>query len=529
MRLAEAISPKSNQAWIRPAIALASVSYALIALVGRFVFGESLHWAVPQFATAVLCGGAFLYSRRNPPVGVLAAIGAVGLELSWVLYLAGEVDTTVILVFPVLIIAVGLLRGERWLYAATGATMAVLAILPPIGRMVHGQPPLGVRDWFSLLIVEVALVGVSFFGRTVLHTYRRILEATELSRQRYASLFAHSPDGLIELDAAGRVVEANPVAGGLLPVGGPGRALRDILADARLAGDPAAVRIADGEITVLEFAGEEGSRQLEAVARGLAAPAGHTLLVLRDVTDRRRYERERATVQRLETVGRLAGGIAHEFNNLLTAIGGNAELIRQGPGDDTGKLAESILDSQRRAAELTRNLLSFAQHGYTNPVALSLAKELAEMADVLRRATGSRHRLALRGGTAGWLRADRRQLEQVLIHLLNNARDASPDGGCIEITISDIGRDEAQNLRSPLAAPRQLLVEVGDEGAGMTESVLRRTFEPFFTTKPQGEGVGLGLAAVHGIMAQHGGAVTIDSEPGRGTTVRLFFPEVMRP
>jgi signal transduction histidine kinase len=187
------------------------------------------------------------------------------------------------------------------------------------------------------------------------------------------------------------------------------------------------------------------------------------------------------------------------------------------------------VDAGRRGAALTRQLLAFARRDVRRPERLDLAEVVSGMARLLGRALGARHTLALDAAGAVPVLADRAQLEQVALNLAVNARDAMPGGGTVAVAIRLLDRDAAARLGSSLAAPRQALLEVRDTGTGMSPEIQARIFEPFFSTKPRGEGTGLGLATVHGIAAQSGGQVTVESAPGRGSTFRVFLPAAEPP
>jgi two-component system cell cycle sensor histidine kinase/response regulator CckA len=256
-----------------------------------------------------------------------------------------------------------------------------------------------------------------------------------------------------------------------------------------------------------------------------SAPSGR-LLVVRDVTERRLLEGRLGHAQRLETVGQLAGGVAHDFNNLLTVIGGNASLLAELPQPEVRGLAMEMLAAQERGLSLTRQLLAFARREVRRPEPLDLGEVVGGISRLLERLLGEQHRLRLEAGAPVPVVADRGQLEQVLVNLVSNARDALVGGGEVEVTVRRLDRREATALGSGLDAPRQALLQVADLGQGMAPEVLARIFEPFFTTKPRDKGTGLGLATVHGIVNQSGGQVTVESAPGRGTRFSIFLPSV---
>jgi PAS domain S-box-containing protein len=231
--------------------------------------------------------------------------------------------------------------------------------------------------------------------------------------------------------------------------------------------------------------------------------------------------------QKMEAIGLLAGGIAHDFNNLLTAILGYGEIVAEEIGDHpAARDVEQILDAGRRAATLTRQLLAFSRQQRLAPVILCPNDVVSEMAQLLGRLLG--HDIELRldmEEDTGNIKVDRGQLEQVLMNLAVNARDAMPDGGRLTIKTRSVVLDSAAAAPASVAPGPHVLLEVSDSGTGMDAATMSHIFEPFFTTKEKGHGTGLGLATVYGIVTQSGGGVEVESSPGVGATFRLYFPE----
>ena len=251
------------------------------------------------------------------------------------------------------------------------------------------------------------------------------------------------------------------------------------------------------------------------------------LVHVTDITERRRLEEELRQSQKMEAVGQLAGGIAHDFNNLLTAITNYSELLLDELGEESALRADvrEIRAAADRAGALTRQLLAFGRRQVLQPTTLAVNDVVAELERMLRRLLGPEivFGVAL-APDAGNVSADRGQLEQVLMNLVVNARDAMPDGGAltIETGLALVG----PNCVTGLEPGAYVRIAVRDSGTGMDQATQTRVFEPFFTTKPPGKGTGLGLSTVYGIVAQSGGAVTIDSTPGRGTCMTILLPRV---
>jgi len=277
---------------------------------------------------------------------------------------------------------------------------------------------------------------------------------------------------------------------------------------------------------------KQGQRfDVDLVARPLEFANRHARLVLaRDVSAQRQLEAQLRQSQKMEAVGQLAGGIAHDFNNLLTAILGSTQLLLHNTpvGDARREDAEEIRHAGLRAAELTRQLLAFSRRQVLAPKVLDVNAVVANMDRMLRRLLGEDVELATsRDPAAGTVNADPGQLEQVLLNLAVNARDAMPGGGRLSIGTTRVTlHEEHVERRHRMPAGDYVCLAVADTGVGMDETTQAHLFEPFFTTKEVGKGTGLGLATVYGIVKQSGGYIWVYSEAGHGTTVKIYLPRV---
>ena len=374
------------------------------------------------------------------------------------------------------------------------------------------------RAWSSSETDVLRLAG-SLIASTIKRERRELLLREH--EQKLRAVFDTALDAIFITDDEGTYMDVNPAACELL-----GMAKRDLLgrnvhefvtADRRptfaadwkgyLAGGPLTfeeqIQLLDGRIRALDIS-----------ARPQFLP-GLNLAFARDITERKQLEEELVNAQRLDGLGRLAGGVAHDFNNLLTAISGYAALVRERANGDAA-LVHDIDEIQRaagRAAELTRQLLAFGRRQVLQPRAIDLGAVVGEISDLLGRLLGDDVMLEIEAGSGPYVvRADPGQIEQVIVNLAVNARDAMPDGGRLTIALR--------------MAPdgRSVELAVSDTGTGMDEETEARIFEPFFTTRA--DGVGLGLASVYGIARQSGGELSVDSTPGVGSTFVLRLPRL---
>jgi two-component system, cell cycle sensor histidine kinase and response regulator CckA len=252
--------------------------------------------------------------------------------------------------------------------------------------------------------------------------------------------------------------------------------------------------------------------------------------IYRDITERKRVEEQLRRAERMQSAGRLAGGVAHEVNNMMTGVIGFSHFLMKSLAPDDPRRAEvqEIIKAGTRAADVTKQLLAFTRQQILRPETLEINALLTRMERMLRRSLGEEHQLELRlSPEAGQIRADGAQFEQVLINLLLNARDALGDGGRVTIATALANLDDAYAQRHPdvsIPPGPYVLLSVSDNGSGMDRIVQSRIFEPFFTTKPTGHGTGLGLSTVYGIVKQSGGFVWVYSEVGHGTTFKIYLP-----
>ncbi|MBR0671820.1 ATP-binding protein [Neoroseomonas soli] len=351
--------------------------------------------------------------------------------------------------------------------------------------------------------------------------FRRLFEAEEEA-------------GLAVLDAEGRIRAANAALArmrGAAPAPGmPAAALfveasREAVAGAiavALAGPPAPPVVP----ARLTGAALPADASFEVACRPLRGEPG-ALMRVTDVTARRRMQAQMEEGARLQSIGQLAGGVAHDFNNLLAAISGAAEAaLARGPEAETAEDLRQILDSATRGARLVKQLLAFASRQALAPRVIALGEAVEAMAPLLARLLGARHTLEVQAPAPGpRVRVDPSQLDQALLNLVVNARDAMPDGGAIRIALNEVTLATEEVAQGAVIPPgRWAVLSVEDSGSGMPPDLLPRIFEPFFTTRRGAGGTGLGLSTVLGILRQSGGHVSVASSRGRGTVFRLWFP-----
>jgi len=353
--------------------------------------------------------------------------------------------------------------------------------------------------------------------------------------EAFRLLFEAAPDGLALLDQAGRIIAANPALGRLARPALPMRpglpavrllapAARPLLAERLAADPPAATPLLAAPADPAAPEDAEWALTLER----LPAMAGAALLLrVADRTAQRRADRQLAEGARLETVGRLAGGIGHDFNNLLAVILGSAGAMRTiGLAPPAAAELGHLADAAARGAGLVRQLLAFTRQQRLQPRVLGLNDAIGALAPLVKRLVGERIRVELGLEQPGRLvRIDPTQLDQIVLNLAANAREAMPGGGTLRIATGHavVLRPEGEG---PGAVPpgRYAVLEVSDTGCGIAPDALPRLFEPFFTTRPEQGGTGLGLATVQGIVAQSGGRIGVVSRLGEGSTFRIHLP-----
>jgi PAS domain S-box-containing protein len=369
---------------------------------------------------------------------------------------------------------------------------------------------------------------------------KRAEEELRRSEHKYRQLFENATYGIFWSTPDGTLLDVNPAMVAMLGYSSRDELLKrnlkfDIYEDEstrrvilerygaseRVEGVEVKWRRKDGKTIVVRLSGNLVPEKNGSI--------DHYEVIAEDITERRSLEEQLRQSQKMEAVGLLAGGISHDFNNLLGVILGNAELLLETKQSEKQQhCAEQIKKASGRAAQLTRQLLAFSRKQVLYPTVLNLNTVVADMGKLLQRLIGEDIQIVTESQAGlGSIRADRGQVEQILMNLATNARDAMPSGGTLSIRTENAQLGDGDVARYPYVTPGHYVhMAVSDTGTGMTEEVRSRVFEPFFTTKDKGRGTGLGLATVYGIVKQSGGYIWLSSTPGVGTTFNVYLPKV---
>ena len=491
----------------------------------------------------------------------LALLTLTAAVVGWVVFVASPYPLS-FLAIPICVWA-GFRFGQREAVTITCALslIAVWGSAQGLGTFAQASP----ND--SLLLVEAFLAVASVVGLTVgtAASERRQSEEVlrrshgelaermdqrtrdlEVSERRLQTIIDTEPACVKLVSADGLLLDMNPA--GLAMIGARdvaqlrGRAVIDLVhPDDRKRFLETHQRACAGpggrlEFRMFGFKGQEIWVDSHSVPFEIPNDAGGketvVLSVTSDITERKRLEDELRQSQKMEAIGLLAGGIAHDFNNLLTAIMGNTDLILLSLGQDDKRRAdlEEVAKAAQRAAALTRQLLAVSRRQMLQPTVIDLNEMIDDVQKLLRRTIPETIDLHLDLTPVDNIRADRGQIEQVLLNLAINAGDAMPNGGALRLSTAMFDLDQARTLeRAAMPAGRYVSLIMSDTGTGIPRDSQGRIFEPFFTTKGRDRGTGLGLAIVYGIVKQSGGFIRVDSEVGRGTTFQIYLPVVDEP
>jgi two-component system, cell cycle sensor histidine kinase and response regulator CckA len=361
-------------------------------------------------------------------------------------------------------------------------------------------------------------------------------EALRLGEERFRAILHSVVDGVIVLDATGAVTLFNPAAErvfGLLTAQVLNRPFRELLSPEDWPKyDDYLTHLGENPPKVIEVGAVRssgGSLPIDlAVSEVVRGGVQMRIVIVRDISERKKLEDQYRQAQKMEAVGRLAGGIAHDFNNLMQAILGYSNLLdrRLAPGDPNHETVEHIQKSLAHASSLTSQLLAFSRKQVLKPKVVALNRIVGEMNHLLQRLLGETVRLEIElAQPVPWIRADPGQMDQLILNLAINARDAMAQGGTLGIRTANVTFAEPKAFSSGHLPPGDYaLLSISDTGCGMGPEVQAHLFEPFFTTKETGKGTGLGLSNVYGVVKQSGGDITVTSAVGSGTTFHIYLP-----
>jgi PAS domain S-box-containing protein len=469
---------------------------------------------------------------RAPILSYGVAILSTTLALIPALLLSNVIESR-LAVFAVAVMVSAWYGGWKPGLVATSFALTVSAYFSLAG--LHTQAEYG-RALLQLTLFTFVALLICWFNAVLRAAQQELLR----SEANFRSLVTHAPYGICRCDATGVLLDANPALVGMLGYTTAselvGRHLGTLYADTHQW-----FQLADYFRSLKEFNGvlaewvrREGTPVGvrifgRTIRQGDQSP--HYELFTEDVTERRTLEQQLRQAQKMEAIGRLAGGVAHDFNNLLMVISGYSEFLleRLGPDPTLRVPAQEIENAAERATSLTRQLLAFSRQQMLTPKTLDLNEIITENLKMLTRMIGEDIDLVMiPGESLGAVKADPGQIEQVIMNLAVNARDAMPQGGKLTIETANVTLDETYaRFHAPLQPGEYVMLAISDTGSGMDSETQSRIFEPFFTTKGQ-KGTGLGLSTVYGIVKQSGGYIWVYSEPGKGSTFKIYLPRIMR-
>ncbi len=536
--------------WIETALVIVALGFGSVLVANLFLPGRALQ-TVTQGIVVVVALGSLIASRKgHVRLAVLVPLMVAWVELQTTLPIQGVLGDYGVVALPPLVLVVGLAFGPRAAFAlaavSTVSTTALVVFAHKVGNVVAPDPGLAA---YALVVTSAAMFATAGIVSVAVRAFASVLSDARLSEQRFADMIAHAPDGILVMDADESVVAANPASEDILGNSEAeltGRTLGDILTELQAQTDGQSLRQLsepneEGSPSLVWWSAGNRAQWMEITSRAfsLGGEVGKQIM-LRDVTVRQHAVEEQRVVrdrleeaQRLEAVGRLAGGIAHDFRNLLTVVSNSAELIAEDTEGEANRLAQEIQEASGKAASLTRQLLAFARREIIQTEALDVPEVVHFMEIGMRHLLGPHVHLDLAlDEDVPTVVADRSQVEQILFNLVKNAADALGGSGGVEISVVRPGGRSTGPIGSFHEVPAGFVeIRVSDDGPGMDAEVLERAFEPFFTTKAIGEGTGLGLSSVHGIVTQNGGQIRLESRPGEGTSVQVLWPlgEPQRP
>jgi two-component system cell cycle sensor histidine kinase/response regulator CckA len=522
-------------------VVLGSVVVASVAIViVGIATGQTKHVALGVLAVAI--NAALLVLGRRHGWGAGTAVGASTALLAIVVFLTstghGLHDVSIVLFYVPIIIS-SLLLDRRW--AAMIVVTVVVCVLGVGLAEITGilqSSTRGLTSYDDIAVISVTLVATSTMVRAVVRAMYEGFSAARSSERSYREIFDGTGEAIFIHDAKdGRVLDVNRTGSAMFEYS------REELLGVKLSdlADPGAVDWEEEARARLSEAVEHGRATFEWRARSKSGRLffvesnlrstqiggeGRVLAAVRDVDDRRRLEESLVQAEKLQAVGQLAGGVAHDFNNQLTGIIAGAELLKRKLADDpiSVEYADIILQASRRSADLVGNLLAFARKAKRQEVDVDVCAVVEEVVGLLQRSIDRRIAIEVDlPPSPVFVRGDPALLSNALLNLGLNARDAMPGGGLLRFEVEPVSQSLVDDRHDDVeGASRLVCIRVRDTGQGMDEATQQRIFEPFFTTKQSG--TGMGLSAVYGTVKSHGGSVAVETSPGEGTTFELLLP-----
>jgi signal transduction histidine kinase/CheY-like chemotaxis protein len=517
------VLPTQYRQWLRAAIFAVIGGYSIV-LVSLVLEGQlQSYWTAREPYVIGLALLAGLFERRGRlRAAALVLIGAVWIELHITLVEQGvrSIGTSA---FCALLVGVAICLGRR---VAIGSAASLVVTTPSavfLGWVLGVSPSRIQGDLAAIIVLVVSIATTAVLLHLFMDAFSRVLLQAERNRSRARELIDDAPDVVIALSDRGTVEDMNPAAERVLLVS------RAAAVGKRF--DELPLSPLDSEAMGLgkqsrgdlprEYAVTGSGETLEGLFRSVTRADGSAglLVWLRDVTARNRAQAEAAALQdqlrhsqKLEALGRLAGGVAHDFNNLLTTVGGYADLIARHPDGKIRDVSAELSSIRERGKGLTRQLLAFARKEKVMPQVVDLSDALFSMEGLLSKLLLDHIELELRLEPHTTIFIDPAQFQQLVLNLVANSKDAMPQGGRLRLACDVVDDGTRVDL------------VVSDTGVGMDATTKSRVFEPFFTTKPRGKGTGLGLSMVHGVVEASQGKIQLESAPGEGTTLTLSWP-----
>lgn len=522
--LREAV-PHEYRMWVRSAVLVCVFGYAVLSLTvavgdgfGDFFLRQEL------YALLLSLVGLLLERKGRPQHAAYLVLFAATAEALISFYRSEDgLNAAALPALPVIVMAGGLFLGPRGAYLLAGTTGTLAPLLVWLSGLNGLGPGFGPRAVVSVAALIVSQLAAAVVLHVFLRSFGRLLARARGNEQRAEDLLEAAPDGLLVVGPDGRVEASNDRAAEVLGVTRPALEGLSVEELPLFPVDRASGRFVLSEVTEeerpIEYRAVKTGAALEARARKVSNSDERSswLVLLRDITARleaKRREEELAVQlqhsQKLEAIGQLAGGVAHDFNNLLTVVSGYSDFIEDLKEEGAGEIAEELRTACQRGVVLTRQLLAFARREVISSVPLDVSENVRGLRNLLRRLLGEQIRIEISAADVCPIKADPGQIEQVILNLAANARDAMPHGGTLRISV----RNSGQSVE----------LDVADTGVGIDDDTRGKIFNPFFTTKPRGKGTGLGLSTVHGIVTQAGGHIAVESKRGEGARFCVRWP-----